>query len=77
VRITFDSHVRAGISSDDIFDEKIPVMEVLEPHQLIMEVKFTEYLPGVIRDLLQVEEGICVAASKYVMCVEKQKEFVV
>jgi hypothetical protein len=77
VRITFDSHVRAGIFSKDIFDDKIPVMEVLEPHQLIMEVKFTEYLPEIIRDLLQAENSIYCAASKYVMCLEKQKELLV
>ena len=73
VRITFDSHVRAGVLSDDLFDPKLPVIEVLEPHTLIMEVKFTEYLPKVIQDVLWVEDSIPVAASKYVMCLEKKK----
>jgi len=75
VRITFDSHVRSGILEHNLFDDKLPVMEVLEPGQLIMEVKFTEYLPEVIRGLLRVDDSIYTAASKYVMCLEKRKEF--
>ncbi len=75
VRITFDSHVRAGILDNNLFDDRLPVMEVLEPGQLIMEVKFTEYLPEVIRSLLRVDNSIYTAASKYVMCLEKRKEF--
>lgn len=75
VRITFDSHVRAGILKEDLFDRNLPVLEVLEPGQLILEVKFTEFLPYFVRDLLPREEGVRVAASKYVMCLEKRKEF--
>lgn len=76
VRITFDEHVRGGVFEPQLFDKALPVMEVLEPGQLIMEVKFTEYLPELIRDLLQVDDCIYTAASKYVMCLEKRKEYV-
>ncbi len=75
VRITFDTHIRAGIGSYDLFDEKLPVLEVMEPGQLIMEVKFTEYLPRVIEDILPVADSVATAASKYVMCLEKSKEY--
>lgn len=75
VRITFDMHVRAGTYKNDIFDRKLPVMEVLEPHQLILEVKFTEYLPEMIKDMLRIDNSIYTAASKYVLCLEKRKEF--
>lgn len=74
VRITFDMHVRAGIFSDDLFDAAIPVVEVLPPGQMIMEVKFTEFLPQSIRDLLPKADGTCIAASKYTLCLEKKKE---
>ena len=74
VRITLDQHVRAGVFERDIFDLQSPVFEVLEPGQLILEVKFTEYLPDVVRDLLRVDDSEYVAASKYVMCLEKKKE---
>lgn len=76
VRITFDKHVRGGVFENDIFDKALPVMEVLEPHQLIMEVKYTEFLPEIIRDMLKVDDCIYTAASKYVMCLEKRKEFI-
>ena len=76
VRITFDEHVRSGVFEQELFDQALPVMEVLEPGQLIMEVKFTEYLPEIIRDLLQVDNCIYTAASKYVLCLEKRKEYI-
>lgn len=74
VRITFDLHVRAGLYTDNLFDSRIPVAEVMEPGRLIMEVKFTEYLPEMIRDILPVADSAYVAFSKYTMCLEKRKE---
>lgn len=74
VRITFDSHVRAGMFVSDLFDQSLPVFEVLEPDTLIMEVKFTEYLPEMIRDILPLADSAYVAASKYVLCLEKKEE---
>lgn len=74
VRVTFDMHVRAGLYTDNLFDERLPMAEVLEPGQLIMEVKFTEYLPDMIRDILPVADSAYLAFSKYTMCLEKKKE---
>ncbi|MBQ9765072.1 MAG: polyphosphate polymerase domain-containing protein [Lachnospiraceae bacterium] len=75
VRITFDNFIRAGVSDFNLFNPELPVLEIMEQGQLIMEVKFTEYLPNIIRDLLRIENCVAVAASKYVMCVEKSKEY--
>lgn len=75
VRITFDMHVRAGLGEPDLFSRDMPVLEALEPGQLIMEVKFTEYLPGVVRDILQAARAAHTAASKYVLCLEKKREY--
>ncbi len=75
VRITFDSHVRCGFLEDGLFDPELPVKEVLEPGQLILEVKFTEFLPYVIRDALPLQDFQQVAASKYTMCMDCHKEF--
>ncbi len=74
VRITFDCGVRAGLFADDIFDRTLPVASVMEPGMLIMEVKFTEYLPELIRRLLPVADSAYMAYSKYTMCLEKKKE---
>ena len=68
VRITFDMGVRAGFTDYNIFDGTIPVFETMSPDELIMEVKFTEFLPDIFRTLLPPENAIYTAASKFVMC---------
>lgn len=73
VRLTFDCDIRAGLFTDDIFDRKLPVMHVTEPGMLIMEVKFTEYLPELIRKALLVADSAYMAYSKYTMCLEKSR----
>ena len=74
VRVTFDEHVRAGAWAGDLFDMDTPAYEVLPPGVCILEVKFTEYLPDVVRDLLPTADAARVAASKYVMCLQKRAE---
>ena len=74
VRITFDEHVRTSLFAGDLFARDLPSYEVMPEGKLILEVKFTEYLPEIIRDLLPTEEGSVIAASKYVLCLKKQRE---
>jgi len=71
VRITFDSDVRAGILGFDIFDPDLPTLAVFEPGILVLEVKFTEFLPGIIRKLLPLEGQEFSAVSKYTLCYER------
>ncbi|MBQ9747270.1 MAG: polyphosphate polymerase domain-containing protein [Clostridia bacterium] len=71
VRITFDMDVRAAIGSFDIFDPTLPVLPVLEPGKCVMEVKFTEFLPQVVREILPDRASEFTAVSKYVLCYEK------
>ena len=68
VRITFDKHVRAGFGAFDLFDPHLPVAEVLRGDQMIMEVKFTEFLPKQVRALIPPRSSEFTAASKYVLC---------
>jgi hypothetical protein len=70
-RITFDKNVRAGFQGFDIFDEEMPMMEVLDPGYLIMEVKYTEFLPALITELFAALPADRVAVSKYVLGCEK------
>lgn len=67
VRITFDMNIRAA--RGDMFDGSLCSYEVLDTDLLIMEVKFTEFLPDMFRSLLP-EEGCRMAASKYVCCID-------
>lgn len=73
VRITFDRHVRAGMYECGLFEPGIVAAEVFTCGQLLMEVKYTEFLPEFIRDLLPVREGARVAFSKYTLCLEKRR----
>ena len=68
VRITFDRHVRAGFGRFDIFDPAMPTAEVLPGDTMIMEVKFTTFLPKIVRSILPPNARELTAASKYVMC---------
>ena len=71
VRITFDMDVRAAVGSFDIFDPTLPTLDVLEPGKCVMEVKFTEFLPQAIREVLPDRASEFTAVSKYVLCYEK------
>lgn len=72
VRITFDKEVRAGMLGFDIFDRNIPTMSCMEPGTLVMEVKFTEFLPQLVRNILPPDHSEFSAVSKYVLCYEKR-----
>ena len=71
VRVTFDQDVRAAVGSWGIFDPALPTLPVLEPGKLVMEVKFTEYLPQIVRDILPPRAQELTAVSKYVLCCDK------
>lgn len=71
VRITFDSNVRAAVGSFDIFDVTLPTLSVMEPGELILEVKYTEFLPQLVRNLVPPKSQELTAFSKYVLCYEK------
>ncbi|MBO6148743.1 MAG: polyphosphate polymerase domain-containing protein [Lachnospiraceae bacterium] len=72
VRITFDEHIRSAWTTYDLFDSGTPAFEVLPEGTLIMEIKYTEYLPEVFRDILPPAASSYVAASKYVLCQDRR-----
>ena len=71
VRITFDKDVRAAVGSYDIFDSTLPTLPVLEPGKCVMEVKYTEFMPRVLNEVLPDRASEFTAVSKYVLCYEK------
>ena len=71
VRITFDKNIRAGVEGFDIFDDALPMIETLSPGMLIMEAKFTEFLPNVMRKILPSKASEYTAVSKYILCCDK------
>lgn len=74
VRITFDKNIRAGIGSYTIEDDKIPMLDVFTKGEVILEVKYTHFIPMIFQDILFGEVGNEIATSKYVMCYEKMKK---
>lgn len=72
VRVTFDKHLEAGISGFDIFDEGVMYVSAMEPHYLVMEVKFDDFLPAAIGRALQ-SVSTRQAISKYVLCRQKKE----
>lgn len=73
VRITLDSDVRAAVGSFDLFDSILPMLPVLEPGKVVLEVKFTEMLPQFLRNLIPTQASEFTALSKYVLCYEKTR----
>lgn len=71
VRITFDKHVRASTLNYNIFDTCLPTYGVIDEGKLVLEVKFTEFLPNLIRKIISPDNFEQVAVSKYVLCYEK------
>jgi hypothetical protein len=78
-RVTFDENVRAlargmGVSygggRGSLADARSPAVAALPPGQVILEVKFTGFLPGAARALLPREGAARAALSKYAMCRE-------
>ena len=71
VRVTFDMDLRASMLRYDLFDSDLPSLRVLDPGQVIMEVKYTEFLPSFIRELLPQHGGMVQSLSKYIMARDK------
>lgn len=65
VRITFDSAVKTSVRNTDMFARHLPMVDVLEHNMVILEIKYDEYLPDVIKMLLQTVDTHPEAYSKY------------
>lgn len=68
VRVTIDSDVRTGLNSVDLFDKELLTVPVLESGKSILEIKYDEYLPDIIKTLTQIGARERTQASKYAAC---------
>ena len=67
VRVTMDFQIRTGLGNTDFLNpHSLTVPTQGDP--IILEVKWDEYLPDVIRDLIQLENCQSSAFSKYAQC---------
>jgi hypothetical protein len=68
VRVTFDKNLKSGLYRTSLFDENLKMVRVIEEPQLIMEVKYDNYLPDIIRNAIQINSSTRYAISKFVIC---------
>ena len=67
VRVTLEYDIRTGLQSTDFFNFRCPTVPAGDT-AAILEVKWDEYLPTVIRDLVQLPTTRSSAFSKYAAC---------
>lgn len=67
-RITLDENLRTIPYTHDLFAPGHPAMPVMEPDQVILEVKFDDYLPGFLASCLEDIPKTPMAISKFAMC---------
>ena len=68
VRITFDTNIKSGLYSTNIFDSNLPRLGLVDDNPIILEVKYDNFLPDIIRDLVQTNTRRSTAVSKYAAC---------
>ena len=67
IRITFDNQIVATESSFDLFDPNLNMNPILDPYDVVMEVKFNGFLLGYIRQLIDSINRSELSVSKYVL----------
>ena len=69
VRVTFDSNIRTSLFRQDyLAKDAINISSTEEPDNMILEVKYDAYLPGIIQDIIQCKNLRVQAFSKYGAC---------
>lgn len=67
VRVTLDYDIRTGLRSTDFLNSSCVTIPVGDA-PIILEVKWDEFLPSIIRDLVQLDSRHTSAFSKYAIC---------
>ena len=68
-RITLDENIRTKPYDADLWAKNTAMVPVLEPEEVVLEVKFNDFLPGYLG--LEDIPKIHLAVSKYVLCANK------
>lgn len=73
VRITFDKEIAAGTVEDCLIKGRC-LPNILPDGEMVLEVKYNRYIPSHISHVISSIGPVQTAASKYVMCVMREKE---
>ena len=67
VRVTIDSDIRSGLLSKDFLNQSLPTVPAGQA-AIILEVKWDEFLPDIIKDAVTIPGRTVCAFSKYERC---------
>lgn len=70
IRITFDEDIRSGKFNYDLFDKDMITYNVLKPNEVVLEVKFNNYIPKFIAQVIMTIPSIRLSVSKFALCKE-------
>ncbi len=68
VRVTFDKNIRASSDFERFFDKDLPTVPACEPGKHILEVKYDEFLPEFLAQILQTGTLRRTSFSKFYQC---------
>lgn len=66
--ITFDTAIKAALSSDEIFNSAKLTIPAMEKGFGILEVKYDAFLPEHLRNVIDINTKQIQSNSKYVLC---------
>ena len=64
VRVTFDKNIRTGLFNTDLFNANLPTVAAGEV-QILLEIKYDNFIPEVISNIVQLDGRRRTAYSKY------------
>ncbi len=68
VRITLDEKIKSGRYNYDILDSGVQTYDVIDYNEVVLEVKYDEYLPEHIEKILETIPAYRQAVSKFALC---------
>jgi hypothetical protein len=72
VRITFDELIRSRVYDTDLFKMEYASVTVLEPEEVVLEIKYNDIIPSSIADVIKHTPMTRLAVSKYAYCYNKK-----
>lgn len=68
VRITLDRNIRSSDCFDQFFSASLPCRPIMPAGQHLLEVKYNEFIPDFIKELIQTDNLSQSTFSKYYLC---------
>lgn len=72
-RITFDEEISSGRFHHNLFDKDLFLIPVLEPNEVVLEVKFNNALPSHLASIIMSIPTVRQAVSKFALCDEMKE----